>query len=67
MKLFAKKYIYKVEWAYDSWLPSTVEYVEARDAAHAWRIIKRQHCLNITCINIIKIDSERKITNEYYI
>ena len=56
MKLFAKKYVYKVEWAYDSWLPSTVEYVKARDAAHAWRIIKRQHALGITCKDITQID-----------
>ena len=56
MKLFAKKYIYKVEWTYDSWLPSTVEYVKARDIAHAWRKIKRQHYVNITCKNITQID-----------
>lgn len=58
MKLFAKKYVYKVEWAYDSWLPSTVEYVTARDAAHAWRIIKRQHSFNITCKDIARIDEK---------
>ena len=56
MKLFAKKYIYRVEWTYDSWLPSTIEYVKARDAAHAWRIIKREYSWSISCINITKVD-----------
>lgn len=56
MKLFAKKYVYKVEWAYADWASSNVEYVKARDIAHAWRKIKRQHCVNITCKNITQID-----------
>lgn len=60
MKLFAKKYVYKVEWAYEPYLPSTVEYVKARDAAHAWRIVKRQHYISITCKDITKIDENMK-------
>jgi hypothetical protein len=55
MSLFSKKGIYKVEWAYDNWLPSYTEYVKAKDMAHAWKIIARQHGISITCINIERI------------
>jgi hypothetical protein len=53
--IFNKKRIYKVVWAYDSWLAPTTEYVKARDIAQAWNKIRRQHGLPITCISVEEV------------
>lgn len=58
MKLFKKKKIYRVIWAFDSNTSFThTEYVKAVDTADAWHQIAKQHyaidCRFITEVNEI--------------
>ena len=56
MKLFKKKKIYRVIWAFDSQTIIThTEYVKANDAADAWRQIAKQHYA-IDCRFIAEVD-----------
>ena len=52
-----KRNLYKVVWAYETWLNPSTEIVKARDMGHAWKKIKKQHdWWPITLISIEKIE-----------
>lgn len=60
MSLFGKKYLYKVVWAYGS-SPGYhhAEIVKAKDPAHAWKKIRRQHEYSLNLISLEIIDMNK--------
>lgn len=56
MSLF-KQNLYKVVWAYETWLNPTTEIVKARDMGHAWEKVRKEHShWPITLIAMEKIE-----------
>lgn len=55
MNLFGKKKLYKVIWRYDAFCIPTAEIVAAKDPAHAWKKIKKQHSLSIDLVSLKEI------------
>lgn len=55
MNLFGEKKLYKVVWRYDSFCTPTTEIVAAKDPAHAWKKIKKQHSLSIDLVSLKEI------------
>jgi hypothetical protein len=52
---FKKKYIYKVEWAYNPTSLAYTEFIKATDVADAWHQIAKAHGA-IDCRGIEKIE-----------
>lgn len=61
MSLFRKKYLYKVVWAYGCSLPGYhhTEIIEAKDPAHAWKKIRRQHGFSLNLISLEEINMNK--------
>ena len=52
-----KQNIYKVAWAYETWLDPSMEIIKARDMSHAWKKIKKKHShWPITLVSIERIE-----------
>jgi len=54
---FKRKKIYKVTWSYygDPKFGICNEIVKAKDAAHAWKKVRRQHNFAISCVEIKEV------------
>ena len=56
MNLFAKKKLYKVVWSWDNpYYYSYTEIVKAKDPAHAWKKLCRQHFVSINLVSLEEI------------
>lgn len=55
MSLFAKKKLYKVVWRYNSFCTPHTEIVAAKDPAHAWKKVKREHAIHIDLVSLKEI------------
>lgn len=56
MCLFKKKKIYKLIWQYDTPSPySFTELIKAYDPAHAWKIVKRIHSIDISLVSVEEV------------
>ena len=55
MSLFGERKLYKVIWRYDVFCSPTTEIVSAKDPAHAWKKIKKQHALPIDLVSLKEI------------
>ena len=51
-----KRNLYKVVWAYDTWLNPSTEIIKARDMGHAWEKLKKKHSFSITLVAIERIE-----------
>lgn len=55
--LFKPKKVYCVRWAWMDGVPRQ-DILSARDTAHAWKKLKREHPFAVYCFSITEIKSE---------
>ena len=59
MSLFGEKKLYKITWSWGNpYVDSYTEIIAAKDPAHAWKKLCRQHFVSINLISLEELKND---------